>query len=102
MARVKANFYPGEPQQLRCCLTNRLFDLEKGLQFTQDGQPVSPEIAEKTGYELGEFAPPASVRNVTDLIQWITAEVGLKRTDSHYYELFGRFHEIYKDNKIYK
>lgn len=102
MAKVKAEFYGGEPEQRRCAMTGRLFDQEKGLQFTLDKESVSPEIAQKTGYELGEIAPPPKVRTVTDLISWITGEVGIKRTDPHYYELFGRYHDQYKDTKTFK
>lgn len=102
MAKVKAEYYGGEPEQRRCAMTGRLFDQEKGLQFTLDKEPVSPEIAHKTGYELGEITPPPSVRNVTDLIRWITSEVGIQRTDKNYYTLFGRFHDIYKDTKTFK
>jgi len=95
MAKVKADYYGGEPQQLRCSMSGRLFDQSKGLSFTLGGESVDPELAHKVGYELGEINPPRSVRTTADLINWITNDVGIKRTNKQYYELFGRYHKFY-------
>jgi len=93
--KILAKPYVGEKEARTDTVTNKPFHQEAGLEYTFDGNPVSPETAHRAGYELDpSVKPPEDVRSKVELTSWMLS-IGMKRGTTQYSKFYGLHAPLY-------